>query len=166
MAGRFFPRIICMSRRIDGSAPNEGPRRTRRTHLNAARGHTRVRASVHTCKRALGERAARRIVEFPRWEFNFQMCRATRALSRTGAALFRERIISACNANFRDIAARYTTGAMHDLLEIPLPMRNGLPSRRLAVIKYSLQGGAERPCISWIILMTVPEESPPRWHRL
>lgn len=52
MPGRFFLRIICMSRRIDGSAPmRKAARRTRRTHLNATRGRdTRADAQACTCK--------------------------------------------------------------------------------------------------------------------
>lgn len=131
MPGRFFPRIICMSRRIDGSAPDASE--------CSAWTRARARASVaHTS--APSASATRRIVEFPRWEFNFQMRRATRALARPGAALSR-----AHNFRMQCEFPRYRLARCtpRDLLEIPSIYPRDPPG--LAAIKYSSQGAvAER----------------------
>lgn len=73
-----------------------------------------ARTSVEARPRQERRASARRVVEFPRQEFNFQMHRA----SKPGVPLFRERIISACNANFRDIVARYVRRAPYEKIEI------------------------------------------------
>jgi len=56
---------------------SEGPRDGHGERIWMQHVDTRADAQACTCKRALGKHVAapRRDVEFPRWEFNFQMRR-------------------------------------------------------------------------------------------
>jgi len=69
----FHELFACQGGLMEAPAEAKGPN-TLRAHLNAARG-THVQARERA---SLGDASAssRRIVEFPRWEFNFQMHRA------------------------------------------------------------------------------------------